>query len=83
MRKKRTFIFLIYVILIALPSYSLTWKEIFDAVSKDKYDFPANAKNKNVTCWKKVYWEEYIEGDSYNSGYVKQFRKELKISCPY
>ena len=48
----------------------------------DKDDFPANAKNKHVTCWKKVYWEEYIEGDSYTAGYVKKYRKEIKINCP-
>lgn len=83
MKKNRNFILLIYVIFIALPSYSITWKEILDAVSQPKYDFPDNAKNKNVTCWKRVSWEEYIEGDAYNSGYVKQFRKELKINCPY
>ncbi len=66
-----------------LPAYSLTWKEFFNSMPSDKYNFPANAKNKNVTCWKKVYWEEYIEGNSYTSGYVKKYRKELKINCPY
>ena len=65
------------------PAFSLTWNEFLEAVSSDQYDFPSNARNKNVTCWKKVYWEEYIEGDSYTSGYVKTYRKEIEIDCPW
>ena len=82
MKNKRIFLLLITFISFYSPVNSLTWQDVLDAVSLDKYNFPDNAKNKNVTCWKKVYWEEYIEGDSYNSGYVKQYRKEIKISCP-
>tara|TARA_Y100001968_G_C19451332_1_gene768865 strand:- start:5167 stop:5415 length:249 start_codon:yes stop_codon:yes gene_type:complete len=77
----------VFVFLALLATFSsvkaLTWKELYNAVSPEKYNFPANAKNKNVTCWKRVYWEEYIEGDAYRSGYVKEYRKELKITCPY
>ena len=83
MRLNRTFLLGITLLSFASPVYSLTWQEVLDAVSPDKYDFPANAKNKHVTCWKKVYWEEYIEGDSYKAGYVKKYRKEIKINCPY
>ena len=82
MRLNRNFLLAITLLSFASPAYSLTWQEILDAVSLDKYDFPANAKNKHVTCWKKVYWEEYIEGDSYIAGYVKKYRKEIKINCP-
>ena len=81
---KQTQIILIAITFISLeaPIRSLTWQEVFEAISPDKYDFPDNAKNKNVTCWKKIYWEEYVEGDSYQSGYVQQHRKEIKIKCP-
>ena len=79
---KRIIFLAIISIFFTAPSYSLTWQEVFEAISPDKYNFPDNAKNKNVTCWKKVYWEEYVEGDSYQSGYVQQHRKEIKIKCP-
>ena len=82
MRINRNFLLAITLLSFTSPIYSLTWQDVLEAVSPDKYDFPANAKNKNVTCWKKVYWEEYIEGDSYKEGYVKKYRKELKINCP-
>ena len=83
MKKKRIIFLLLTLFPLHLPLYSLTWHEFLETLSPDKYDFPINAKNKNVTCWKKVYWEEYIEGDSYTSGYVKKYRKEIKIDCPY
>ena len=83
MRLNRNFLLAITLLSFASPVSSLTWQEILDAVSPDKYDFPINAKNKNVTCWKKVYWEEYIEGDSYTVGYVQEYREEIKINCPY
>ena len=81
-RQNGVFILAITFLSFGLPIHSVTWEEVFKALSQDKYDFPANAKNKNVTCWKNIYWEEYIEGDSYTSGYVKKFRKRIKINCP-
>ena len=68
---------------ITFPVYALTWKEFLEALETESFDFPVNARNKQVTCWKKVYWEEYVEGNSYSSGYVKTFNKEFKIDCPY
>ena len=59
--QKGIFILVITFLSLGSPIHSLTWEEVFEAISPDKFDFPANAKNKNVTCWKKVYWEEYIE----------------------
>tara|TARA_Y100001968_G_C18964024_1_gene529123 strand:- start:135 stop:437 length:303 start_codon:yes stop_codon:yes gene_type:complete len=82
-RLNRNFILAIILLSFPSPVNSLTWQELFDAVSPDKFNFPTNANNKQVTCWKKVYWEEYIEGDAYTSGYVKKYRKEIKINCPY
>ncbi len=81
-RQKGIFLLTITFLSLGAPIHSLTWKEVFEALSPDKYDFPANARNKNVTCWKKIYWEEYIEGDAYTSGYVKEYRKDIKINCP-
>ena len=83
MRLNRNFLLGITLLSFAAPVYAFTWQEVLDAVSPDKYDFPPNAKNKHVTCWKKVYWEEYIEGDSYTVGYVQEYREEIKINCPY
>ena len=82
MKEMRIFLLVITLLSFGSSVHSLTWEEILNAISQEKYDFPANAKNKNVTCWKNVYWEEYIEGDSYASGYVKKYRKEIKINCP-
>ena len=86
MRLNRKFILLIILFLFTSPLYSFTWKEFLDSlasVAPDKYDFPKNAKNKKVTCWKIASWEIYVEGDSSRSGYVKRNRKEIKIDCPY
>ena len=83
MSLNRNFFLLITLFLFTSPVYSFNWKEFLNSVAPDKYDFPINARNKNVTCWKIVYWEEYIEGDAHRSGHVKKNRKELKIDCPY
>ena len=32
-------------------------------------------------CFKRVYKEKYIPGDSLNSGYVKRWEEDIKISC--
>ena len=82
--RKNLFLVLQVLLIFSAPfAYSITWKEIFDAVKKEKFDFPVNARNKQVNCYKDVYWEEYIEGNSFSSGYVKEFRKKIKINCPY
>ena len=77
MKINQIFLLSIALILSINPVSALTWKELLNAIKIQKYDFPANAKNKHVSCWKKVYWEEYVEGDSYNVGYVKKFDKDV------
>jgi len=67
----------------SVPLYSLTWKEFLDAFENKSFNFPINARNKQVNCWKEVYWEEYIEGDSDTRGYVNTYREKFKINCPY
>ena len=81
--KKRVFLLLFTIFSCYLPLSGLTWKEFFDALNTENYEFPHNASNKQVTCWKRVYWEEYIEGNSNSSGYVRTFNKEFQIDCPY
>ncbi len=83
MNKIKVSIPLMIMILISLPVFSLTWEEIFEALGTESYDFPVNARNKQVTCWKEVYWEEYIEGDSDYKGYVNSYNDKIKINCPY
>ena len=85
MKKSKLLFLFITLITFSFPLYSLTWKEFFDALQTEDlhFNFPKNAKNKQVTCWKKVYWEEYIEGNAMNKGYVNSFNKEIKITCPY
>ena len=83
MNKIKVSIPLMIMILISLPVYSLTWKEILEALETESYDFPVNARNKQVTCWKEVYWEEYIEGDADYKGYVNSYTDKIKINCPY
>ena len=80
---KKKLLLLVVIVCSTSSSFGLTWKEFFDALGTYSYEFPDNASNKQVTCWKKVYWEEYVEGNSYSSGYVKTFNKEFKIDCPY
>ena len=68
---------------ISFPVYALTWKEFLEALETEGFDFPVNARNKQVTCWKKVYWEEYVEGNSDYRGYVNSYTEEFEINCPY
>ena len=83
MNKIKVSIPLTIMILISLPVFSLTWEEIFEALGTESYDFPINARNKQVTCWKEVYWEEYIEGDLNYKGYVNSYNDKIKINCPF
>ena len=66
----------------SVPSFSLTWREILESFKIESYNFPENATNKKVSCWKKVYWEEYVESNKIDPGYVNSFKKEIKINCP-
>ena len=83
MTKFRILIFFILIISPSLPLYGLTWKEFLDAFQTQSFNFPPNARNKQVTCWKEVYWEEYIEGNYENRGYVNSYQEKIKINCPY
>ena len=83
MNKSRILIYLITMMSLSLPVYSLTWNEVLEALETESFDFPVNARNKQVTCWKEVSWEEYIEGDSGYRGYVNSFNEKIKINCPY
>ena len=62
MRLNKNFLLAITLLSFASPVYCLTWQEILDAVSLDKYDFPSNAKNKHVTFWKKVIGRNIYKG---------------------
>ena len=83
MTKSRIFISLITLMSLTFPVYSLTWKEFLEALKTESFNFPENARNKQVSCWKEVYWEEYIEGNSDYQGYVNSHTKKIKINCPY
>ncbi len=82
MKITKLIIFSFLSLFFTFPSFSLTWKEIFESLKNESYNFPENATNKRVTCWKKVYWEEYVEGNKIDPGYVNSFKKEIKIDCP-
>ncbi len=83
MKKSRILISLISILTFSFPVYALTWEEILEALETESFEFPANARNKQVTCWKEVYWEEYIEGNSDYRGYVNSYTDKYEITCPY
>ena len=83
MNKRRILIPLLAVMSLTCPVYALTWQEFLEALETESFDFPVNARNKQVTCWKKVYWEEYVEGNSDYRGYVNSYTEEFEINCPY
>ena len=67
---------------IGAPAEALTWKEVFDAISHESYNFPISARNKSVTCTKHIRWEEYVEGSGRHKGYVRHQYKKMRIPCP-
>ncbi len=84
MMKGKILISLLTMISLSLQVNAITWKEFLDALENiDGYEFPENARNKQVSCWKRVYWEEYIEGNSDYRGYVNSYTDEFEIDCPF
>ena len=84
MKKSKILISLLTMISLSLQVNAITWKEFLDALENiDGYEFPENARNKQVSGWKRVYWAEYIEGNSDYRGYVNSYTDEFEIDCPF
>ncbi len=64
------------------PVNALTWKEVWHSLGESSYNIhPRIIRNKVVTCYKHIRYEEYISGNSHHRGYVRHHHEKYKIPC--
>lgn len=67
-------------LLIATPAKAITWNEFWEPFNEQpqKSTYP---KRVNVVCKKEIYYEQYIQANSYSPGYIKRWVDIKQIPC--
>ncbi len=80
--KLKTLIGVTAALFLSAPAEALTWKEFWQPFV-EAYNNPQYTTKKEVTCFKRVYSEEYVQGNSSHPGYVRHYRRRIPIPCGY
>ena len=70
----------IFLITLSPPSKALTWKEFWEPFIEATQQ-QSVIRNRIEPCYKVIKYEEYIPGNSYVQGYVRQHREEYQTTC--
>ena len=79
--------FPLLLLLFATPSYAITWKEFWEPFRDgNNYYYPTYPSRRyypreSEICTKQVYREEYVPGNIYRPGYVRQWRDSYNVPC--
>ena len=72
----------VLVMMLNVPSANaLTWREFWEPFTEHSHTYHPRIRNKVVTCYKHIRYEEYIAGNSHSSGYVRHHHEKYKIPC--
>ena len=61
---------------------ALTWAEFWEPFVENAHRY-SRIRNRSETCYKIVRYEEYVPGNEWISGYVRQRSEKHTINCPY
>ena len=65
-----------------MPLKALTWNEFWGPFVKHT-SHNSGIRNKTEYCYKVVKYEEYVQGNEYSSGYVRNRSEKHTIHCPF
>lgn len=72
--------FLLSLTLIPTSAQAITWGEFWAPFTYDR-GYPT--RYYEPMCRRRVYHEEYIHGDRWNSGYVRTWYEWIVVPCNY
>jgi hypothetical protein len=69
------------LVLLATPAQAITWKEFWEPFRGDYHYHRHQRVERQVSCTKRIYHEEYVPGTEWSPGYVRNWTQVVKVPC--
>lgn len=69
------------LVLLATPAQAVTWKEFWEPFRGDYHYHRYQRVQRQVTCTKRIYREEYVPGTEWSPGYVRNWTQVVEVPC--
>jgi len=78
------FLPILFLTLLPIPAQAITWKEFWEPFANAETHYHHrhyHHKHYYAVCTERVYYEEYVPGNYWRSGYVRRWYETVTVSC--